>query len=57
MRMVTKVQKLGRIAIPSVYREMYDIQEGDIVELEILQVKHTNEKAIKVFEDTKRVKT
>lgn len=42
MGIAAKVQKLGRIAIPQTYRELYNIEEGDIVEFVITKVKRTD---------------
>ncbi len=50
MAIVTKVQKLGRVVIPQAYRDLYGIQEGDIVELEILRVKHPDGSVVELFE-------
>ena len=50
MAIVTKVQKLGRVVIPQAYRDLYGIQEGDIVELEILRVKHPDGSVVELLE-------
>ena len=42
IRMVAKVQRLGRIAIPQTYREFYEIHEGDKLEIEIVSIKRPN---------------
>ena len=42
IKIVAKVQKLGRIAIPQTWREFYEIHEGDKVEIEILSIKRPN---------------
>ena len=42
IKIVAKVQKLGRIAIPQTSRDYYEIHEGDKVEIEILSIKHPN---------------
>ena len=55
MTIVAKVQKLGRIVIPQAYRNLYNIEEGDIVELEILRVKHPDGTVIELFEGSKEV--
>ncbi len=39
---VAKVQKLGRIAIPRAYRQLYHIREGDLVEFVITKIKHAD---------------
>ena len=39
MKIVAQVQKLGRIVIPKTYRDFYNIQEGDILEFEVLRIK------------------
>lgn len=39
MKIVAQVQKLGRIVIPKTYRDFYNIQEGDILEIEVLRIK------------------
>mgnify|MGYP000200335846 CR=1 FL=1 len=40
MSIAVRMRKDGRVIIPWAYRQLYNLQEGDIVELEILKVKH-----------------
>lgn len=39
MEFTTKVQRLGRIVIPKAKRELLKIEQGDIVRVEILEIK------------------
>ena len=40
MAITVKLRKNGRIVIPQATREMYDLREGDLIDIAILKVKH-----------------
>ena len=37
-----KIRKNGRVVIPQATRELYNLQEGDVIEFTILRVKKEN---------------
>ncbi len=40
MSLTVKLRQNGRVVIPQATREMYDLREGDLIDIEILRVKH-----------------
>ena len=42
MSITVKLRKNGRIVIPQATREMYDLQEGDLIDIELVKVKKKN---------------
>ena len=55
MKIVAQVQKLGRIVIPKTYRDFYNIQEGDILEFEVLRIKHQDGMVIDFSQQSQEV--
>ena len=56
MSISVSMRKYGRIVVPEAYRKLYNLKEGDIVELEILRVKHPDGTVIELFEKPKEAK-
>ena len=55
MGIVVRMRKDGRVIIPYPYRQLYNLHEGDIVELEILRIKHPDGSVVELFEEPKEV--
>ncbi|MCD6275450.1 MAG: AbrB/MazE/SpoVT family DNA-binding domain-containing protein [Thermoplasmata archaeon] len=39
MGIAVQMRKDGRIVIPQAYRQLYNLHEGDILEIEVLRIK------------------